>query len=195
MALDAHEAALKANGRNDRRGRIEHIETIDAADYPRFKQLGVVASMQPLHANPDQNNFEVWSRNIGPDRSGRGFSWAAIEKAGGRLVFGSDWPVVTPDVFRGLYCAVTRKTREGTPAGGWNPGLAVSLESALRHYTIDAAYTSFEDDEKGSLAVGKRADLAVLSEDLFKTTPETILKTKVLLTLLEGKVVYRAPGF
>jgi len=195
MALDAHEAALKANGRNDRRGRIEHIETIDAADYPRFKQLGVVASMQPLHANPDQNNFEVWSRNIGLDRSGRGFSWAAIEKAGGRLVFGSDWPVVTPDVFRGLYCAVTRKTREGTPAGGWHPELAVSLESALRHYTIDAAYMSFEDGEKGSLAVGKRADLAVLSEDLFKTTPETILKTKVLLTLLEGRVVYRAPGF
>jgi len=191
MALDAHEAALAANARADRRGRIEHIETIHPDDYPRFKRLGVIASMQPLHANPDQNNFDVWSRNAGPDRASRGFSWANIERAGARLVFGSDWPVVTADVFRGLYCAVTRKTREGTPAGGWHPELAVSLENALRHYTIDGAYASFEEAEKGSIAVGKRADLVVLSEDLFKAPPEAILKTKVLLTVMDGKVVYR----
>lgn len=195
MALDAHEAALKANGDKDRRGRIEHIETIDSADYPRFKSLGVIASQQPLHANPDQNNFNVWSRNIGPDRAGRGFSWRNIEKAGGRLAFGSDWPVVTSDVFRGLYCAVTRKTREGTPAGGWHPELAVSLESALRHYTIDGAYASFEEMQKGSLSAGKLADLVVLSEDLFQKAPETILQTKVLLTVMDGRVVYRDPAF
>ena len=117
MALDAHEAAARANGPRDRRGRIEHIETIQAADYPRFRALGVIASMQPLHANPDQNNFDVWSRNAGPDRAARGFSWGNLERAGARLVFGSDWPVVTSDVFRGLFCATTRKTREGTPAG------------------------------------------------------------------------------
>jgi predicted amidohydrolase YtcJ len=192
MALDAHEAALKANGRTDRRGRIEHIETIHPDDYPRFKALGVIASMQPLHANPDQNNADVWSRNAGPERASRGFSWGNIEKAGGRLIFGSDWPVVTSDVFRGLYCAVTRKTREGTPPGGWRPELAVSLESALRHYTIDGAHASFEEGEKGSIAVGKRADLAVLSEDLFQSPPETILKTKVLLTVMDGKVVHRS---
>jgi predicted amidohydrolase YtcJ len=171
MALDAHEAALRANGRTDRRGRIEHIETISPADDPRFKALGVIASMQPLHANPDQNNAEVWSRNIGPERASRGFSWRNIEKAGGRLVFGSDWPVVTSDVMRGLYCAVARKTKEGTPPGGWLPELAVSLESALRHYTIDGAYASFEEAEKGSLAPGKRANLVVLSEDLFASRP------------------------
>ena len=195
MALDAHEAAVKLNGDRDRRGRIEHIETISAADYPRFKSLGVIASQQPLHANPDQNNFNVWSRNIGPDRAGRGFSWRNIEKAGGRLAFGSDWPVVTSDVFRGLYCAVTRKTREGTPTAGWHPELAVSLESALRHYTIDAAYASFEEKQKGSLSTGKLADLVVLSEDLFQQAPEAILKTRVLLTLMDGRVVHRDPAF
>ena len=191
MALDAHEAAAKANGPRDRRGRIEHIETIQAADYPRFRALGVIASMQPLHANPDQNNFDVWSKNAGPDRAVRGFSWGNLERAGARLVFGSDWPVVTSNVFRGLYCATTRKTREGTPADGWYPELAVSLESALRHYTIDGAYASFEEAEKGSLAVGKRADFIVLSQDLLRQGPAAILKAKVLLTAMEGRVVYR----
>ena len=195
MALDAHEAALRANGSRDRRGRLEHIEAIDPADYPRFKALGVIASMQPLHANPDKNSFDVWQRNIGPERASRGFSWAAIEGAGGRLVFGSDWPVVTPDVFRGLYCAVARKTREGTPSGGWHPELAVSLDSALRHYTIDAAYAAFEEKERGSLRVGKKADLAVISRDLFEARPEDILKAKVLLTVMDGRVVHRAEGF
>jgi hypothetical protein len=191
MALDAHEGALRANGRADRRGRIEHIETISPVDYPRFKQLGVIASMQPLHANPDQNNSMVWARNAGPDRAGRGFSWGNLERSGARLVFGSDWPVVTSDVRRGLYCAVARKTRQGLPPGGWLPDQAVSLESALRHYTIDAAYASFEEDTKGSLATGKLADLVVLSEDVFKEPPEAILRAKVVLTMVGGRVVYR----
>jgi len=195
MALDAYEAARQANGARDRRGRIEHIETIAAQDYPRFASLGVIASMQPLHANPDRNYFEVWARNVGPERASRAFSWANIERAGGRLVFGSDWPVVTSDVFRGLYCAVTRKTREGEPRGGAHPELAVSLESALRHYTIDAAYASFEEGIKGSLTEGKLADVVVLSEDPFKGRPETLLKTKVLLTLMDGKRVYGRPPF
>jgi len=195
MALDAYEAAREQNGPRDRRGRIEHIETIAAQDYPRFASLGVIASMQPLHANPDRNYFDVWARNAGPERASRGFSWANIERAGGRLVFGSDWPVVTSDVFRGLYCAVTRKTREGTPPEGSHPELAVSLESALRHYTSDAAYASFEEGIKGSLTEGRLADVIVLSEDPFKGPPETLLKTKVLLTLMDGKRVHASPTF
>jgi hypothetical protein len=193
MALDAHEAARRANGRPDRRGRIEHIETISPADYPRFKALGVIASMQPLHANPDQNNTNVWIRNIGPERASRGFAWGNVERAGGRLVFGSDWPVVTSDVRRGLYTAVARKTKEGTPTAGWLPEQRVTLENALRHYTIDGAFASFEEKEKGSLAVGKRADLVVLSEGLFRQPPEAILKARILLTLMDGRVVYRDP--
>jgi predicted amidohydrolase YtcJ len=194
MALDAHQRALEKNGARDRRGRIEHIETIHPDDYPRFKALGVIASQQPLHANPDRNSFEVWQKNIGPERASRGFSWRNIEKAGGRLAFGSDWPVVTSDVFRGLYCAVTRKTREGTPSGGWRPELAVSLESALRAYTAGGAHASFEEDAKGSLGVGRLADLVVLSEDLFAGPPERILTTRVLLTIMDGRIVHRAPG-
>lgn len=195
MALDAYAAAAAQNGPRDRRHRVEHVETVDAADAPRFAALGVVASMQPLHANPDQNNAEVWSRNIGPERASRGFAWRLVEQAGGRLAFGSDWPVVTPDVFRGLYCAVARKTREGTPAGGWQPQLAVSLDSALRHYTIDAAWAGFAENERGSLSVGKRADLVVLSRDISAGPPEEILRTRVLLTLLDGQPVWRDPSF
>jgi predicted amidohydrolase YtcJ len=190
LALDAHEAAARANGPRDRRGRIEHVETIAAADYPRFASLGVLASMQPLHATPDPNNG-VWVRRIGPERETRAFSWRNLERAGARLVFGSDWPVVTSDVMRGLYTAVTRKTREGTPPGGWLPDQAVSLESALRHYTIDGAFASFEEELKGSIAPGKLADLAVLSEDLFEVPAEAILRTRVVLTLLGGDVVHR----
>lgn len=195
MALDAHEAALRSNGPRDRRGRIEHIETIDTADYPRFRALGVLASMQPLHANPDLNNSDVWSRNAGPDRSSRGFSWGSIQRAGGRLVFGSDWPVVTSDVFRGLYVAVTRQTREGQPPGGWLPEQAVTLEQALRHYTIDGAYGAFEEGERGSLTAGKWADLVVLSNDLFSVPPQQILGTKVLMTMVGGRVVHRDEGW
>ncbi len=191
MALDAHEAAQKANGPRDRRGRVEHIETISTTDYPRFAALGVIASMQPLHANPDQNLMDVWAKNAGPDRASRGFGWGSLERAGARLAFGSDWPVVTSDVRRGLYCAVTRKTRAGSPAGGWHPEQAVSLESALRHYTSDAAYASFEEDIKGSLAPGKLADIVVLGDDLFRLVPETILTTPVLMTVVGGRVVYR----
>ncbi len=195
MALDSFATAAAKNGPRDRRDRVEHVEAIDAADAPRFGALGAVASMQPLHANPDQNNEEVWSRNIGPERATRGFAWHLIEQGGGRVAFGSDWPVVTPDVFRGLYCAVARKTREGKPAGGWQPRLAVSVDSALRHYTIDAAWAGFGEKERGSIRVGKRADLVVLSRDILAAPPEEILQTKVLLTLLEGNPVWRDPSF
>ena len=195
MALDAFAAAAKKNGPRDRRHRVEHVESIDPADVPRFAALGAVASMQPLHANPDQNLESIWARNVGPDRASRGFAWRLIEKAGGRLAFGSDWPVVPPDVFRGLYCAVARRTRDGKPAGGWQPRLAVSMDGALRHYTIDAAWAGFGETERGSIRVGKRADLVVLSRDLLAAPPEEILETRVLLTLLEGKPVWRDPSF
>ena len=195
MALDAYETAAKQNGPRDRRHRVEHVEAIAAADAPRFAALGAVASMQPLHANPDQNNETVWSRNVGPERASRGFAWRLIEQAGGSLAFGSDWPVVTPDVLRGLYCAVARKTREGKPPGGWQPQLAVSVDSALRHYTVDAAWAGFGETERGSIRVGKRADLVVLSRDVLSAPPEEILQTRVLLTLFEGRPVWRDPSF
>lgn len=192
-ALDAYEGVQKTNGTADRRQRVEHIETIATDDYARFQALGVIASMQPLHADPNQNIFDVWAKNAGPERSTRAFSWRNFEKQGVRLVFGSDWPVVTSDVFRGLYCAVTRKTREGSPADGWQPHLAVNLEDALRHYTIDAAYASFDETQKGSITAGKLADMIVLSQNIFDVPPEALLTTRVLLTIQNGKIVYKDP--
>src|SRR5207245_11480195 len=103
------------------------------------------------------------------------------------------WQLVTSDRLRGLYGAVARKTKQGTPPGGWLSELAVSLESALRHYTIDGAYAAFEEAEKGSLSLEKRADLVVLSEDLFRQPPEAILKAKELLTVSDGRAGNRDP--
>lgn len=190
MALDAHEAARRANGPRDRRGRIEHIETIHPDDDPRFAELGVIASMQPLHADPNPNIFAVWAVNAGPKRARRAFGWRSLEVAGARLAFGSDWPVVTSDARRGLYCAVTRRTRDGVPEGGWLPEEAVTLESALRHYTVDAAYASFEENEKGTLAAGRLADLVALSADPFQEGPAALLRAAVRLTVVGGRVVY-----
>jgi predicted amidohydrolase YtcJ len=195
MALDAYEGALSAHGAKDRRDRIEHIETIDPDDLPRFRELGAIASMQPLHASPVPNLLNVWAKNLGPEKAARGFAWASLENAGARMAFGSDWPVVTPDVLQGLYCAVTRETPEGEPSEGFLPSQRLTLESALRHYTRDAAYASFEEDEKGTIKVGALADLVLLSDDLFSLPPEALLKARVELTLLEGHEVYRASGF
>jgi predicted amidohydrolase YtcJ len=148
--------------------------------------------MQPLHANPVA--LDSWTRRLGAARGALSFAHRSLERAGARIAFGSDWPVVTPDVLRGAYCAVTRQTPDGSPPGGWLPAERISLEDALRHYTIDGAYASFEESEKGSLEPGKLADLVVLSDDIFAGPPETLLKTRVLLTLLGGREVFRSPG-
>ena len=195
MCLDAHEAAERANGPRDRRGRIEHIETMHPADFPRFHQLGVLASMMPLHANPNQNLLEVWSGNAGPDRASRGFPWRNLESSDAVLIFGSDWPIVTADPLRGLYCATTRTTPDGEPVGGWLPGQTVSLESALRHYTSDAAYASFDEAAKGSVEVGKLADLVILSDDIFRQSTAQLLRTRVVLTIVGGRTVFEDPGW
>jgi hypothetical protein len=173
MALDAHAAAQQANGARDRRGRIEHIETHAPADAPRFASLGVIASMQPLHANPDQNLMEVWAKNAGPDRASRGFAWGTLERAGARLVFGSDWPVVTSDVRRGLYCAVTRKTREGTlwADGGPSRRSAWRTRQALH----DRRCLRFIRGRREGLAhAGQARRPRVLGDDIFRLPPESI---------------------
>jgi hypothetical protein len=190
MALDAFAAIRDRHGPRDRRWRIEHIETIHPDDYPRFRELGVLASMQPMHAHPNQNIFDVWAKNAGPERERRAFGWRGVENAGARLAFGSDWPVVTADVRRGLYCAVTRQTPAGEPPGGWVPEQAVDLESALLHYTRDAAWAAFAEEETGSLEPGRRADVVVLSRDLLSAPPAAILESRVLLTLVDGEIVH-----
>jgi predicted amidohydrolase YtcJ len=195
MSLDALEEAMRAHPGRQRRNRLEHIETIDAADIPRFGRLGIIASMQPFHAYYEPNLANVWAKNIGPERVTRAFAWHSIAAAGGRLVFGTDWPVVGLEPMPGIRNAVLRQSTEGEPPGGWVPGERVTLGQAIAAYTINGAFASFEEDLKGSIKEGKLADLVVLSQDLFTIPAENIHETKALLTLVSGREVYRDPGF
>jgi len=190
-ALDAYEEAAHRNRTSDERPRIEHIETITAEDIPRFGKLGVIASFQPLHAYPDEDTLDIWARNVGPERAQRAWVWHSIEASGGRLAFGSDWPVVTLNPWEGMQNALTRKTREGTPAGGFVPNERITLEDTIKAYTLGAAFAGRREKTEGSIEPGKLADLIVLSQDLFKIDAMQIAKTKVLLTMVGGKVAYR----
>jgi predicted amidohydrolase YtcJ len=195
LTLDAYENAARANGTRDRRHRIEHIETVTAQDIPRFGKLGVIASFQPLHAYPDDDTLLVWARNAGPERAQRAFAWHSVEKFGGVLAFGSDWPVVTLNPWEGIQNAVTRQTKEGNPPGGFVPNERISLEEAIRGYTVNAAFAGHRERTEGSLEPDKVADLIIVSQDLFKAEPSKIRQTHVLLTMVGGKVVYEEPGW
>jgi predicted amidohydrolase YtcJ len=191
-ALDAYENAENVNHTRDRRPRIEHIETVTATDIPRFGKLGVIASMQPLHAYPDEDTLRVWAGNNGPDRASRAWVWNSIAKAGGRLAFGSDWNVVTLNPWEGLQMAVTRQTTEGKPDGGWLPQERVTLPQAVEAYTLGAAYAGRREKTEGSIEPGKLADLIIVSQDIFEVDPHAIAKTKVVKTIVGGRVVYQA---
>jgi hypothetical protein len=195
LALDAYEAAHKANGGTDWRDRIEHIEAPSAEDIPRFGKLRVMAGMQPLHATPDRNALENWAGSIGPRRAQNGFPWHSILTGGGLLSFGSDWCVVTLNPWPGLQILLTRETPEGTPAGGWHPNERLTLEQAIQGYTMGGAIAARRDKTEGSIEIGKLADVIVISQDLFKIAPNQIGKTKVLLTIVGGKIVYRDPSW
>jgi hypothetical protein len=193
LALDAYEEAQNKNHTHDARPRIEHIESISAQDISRFGNLGVIASMQPLHAYPDDDIFKVWAPHIGPERAQRGWAWRSIENKGGVLAFGSDWPIVTLNPWPGVENALTRQTTEGEPLGGFLPNERISLEDSIRGYTLNAAYAAHREKEEGSLEAGKLADLIILNQDLFKIEPTGIAKTEVWLTMVGGKVVYESP--
>src|SRR5882762_7795406 len=193
LALDAYQNAAEVNKTKDARPRIEHIETISAQDIDRFGKLGVIASMQPLHSYPDEDTLSIWARNIGPERATRPWVWRSIEQKGGVLAFGSDWPVVTLNPWRGVQTAVTRQTREGEPVGGFVPQQRLSLEDTIRAYTLGAAFAGRREKTEGSLQPGKLADFIMLDRDLFKIEPSEIGKTEVLLTVVGGKVVYESP--
>jgi predicted amidohydrolase YtcJ len=194
IALDGYERAQNANGNRDDRPRIEHIETVSPQDIPRFGRLGVIASMQPLHAYPDAEN-SIWVRNAGPEREKFAFAWHSIEAGGGHLAFGSDWNVVTLNPWKGVQTALTRQTEEGNPGGGWVPSQRVTLEVAIRAYTLGAAFAGRREKTEGSLKPGKAADLIMLSQNLFEVDPHAVGRTTVLLTMVDGKTVYEAAGW
>jgi predicted amidohydrolase YtcJ len=195
VALNAFEAAASANRTSGRRHRVEHLEVARAADLARFGPLGVVASTQPIFATPDQNHFEAYLPALGPERGRHALAFKSIDDARAVQAFGSNWPVAPISVLRGLYAAATRSTPEATPPGGWEPTQKLSVEAALRHYTKDTAYACHEDGSRGTLAVGKAADLVVLSDDPLRVPAEALLKTRVLLTVLGGQDTYRARDF
>jgi len=190
VALDAFEQAAAANAPRDRRHRIEHIETIDATDIPRFGSLGVVASMQPYHADPEPSQLDSYQSKIGPGRASRGWPWNTIRRAGGRLAFGSDWPIVSFDPFLGLNSAVNRTTRDGRPPGGWLPNERLSLADALAGYTSGSAWAAHEDAIKGTLEPGMLADVVVLDRDLFGVPTSAIVRARLQATIVGGRLVY-----
>jgi len=192
LSLDAYKEGQRAAGNPDLRNTIEHAEDIAASDMARFGGLGVIASFQPLHANPDPAWIGGWIKNAGPERERRAFAWKAVLDGGGRLAFGSDWPVVTISPWPGIQVAVTRQDLEDRPEGGWLPQYRVSLADAVYAYTMGGAYAMHREKDEGSLEAGKLADLIMVSENIFDIDPHKIAETKVLLTMVGGKIVHDA---
>jgi predicted amidohydrolase YtcJ len=192
LSLDAYEEGQRAAGDPDVRNKIEHAEDIAAGDISRFGRLGVIGSFQPLHANPEPAWIGSWIKNVGPEREQRAFAWKAVLDGGGRLAFGSDWPVVTISPWPGIQVAVTRQDLDGLPPGGWLPQHKVTLAEAVHAYTMGGAYAMHREKEEGSIEAGKLADLILVSQNIFEIDPHKIAETKVVLTMVGGKIVFDA---
>jgi predicted amidohydrolase YtcJ len=186
--LDALEDHWRAWTTQGLRPRIEHVQLLAPQDLPRLGAMGVIASMQPIHCTSDMVMAE---RHWGTRCCGA-YAWCSLLASGAVLAFGSDAPVEEPDVFRGIHAAVTRQLPDGTPAGGWYPEQCLTVAEAVYAYTLGSAYASGEERSKGSLSVGKQADLIVLSQDIFAIPPEELLRTRVDMTVIAGEVVYGA---
>ncbi|HEU4629376.1 MAG TPA: amidohydrolase [Gemmatimonadaceae bacterium] len=185
--LDVFERVEREHGPRDRRFRIEHAQHIAPRDIPRFAALGVIPSMQPYHAIDDGR----WAEKvIGPERIRTTYAFRSLRDADARIAFGSDWFVAPPTPLEGIYAAVTRRTLDDRNPGGWVPEQKITVEDALRFYTINGAYATFEESLKGSLERGKLADFVLIDRDLTRIAPETIRDAKVLMTVVGGKVVF-----
>jgi hypothetical protein len=185
--LNAYAKALKENGKRDSRHRIEHAQTLTSSDIPRFAQLGVIASMQPTHCISDKKFCE---KRIGQERVKFAYAWKSLKDAGAKLAFGTDYQVEPLNPMEGLYASVTRKDRLGEEGEGWHPEQKISMEDAIKYYTLGSAYAQFMDDRKGMLKPGFLADIVILDKDLLKIPENEIMKTKVDYTIIGGKVVY-----
>ncbi len=188
LVLDAYAAARKAvPDARDPRLRIEHAQVVRKADVARFKELGVIASMQPSHASDDMRWADA---RLGPDRVQGAYAWHWFLDAGVPLAFGSDFPVEIVNPFYGLYAAVTRQDETGSPPEGWHPDQRLTLDEALRAFTAGSAHAAFEEDRVGVLKVGMRGDVTVVDRDLFAVKPVDLLHAKVTETIVDGGVCF-----
>jgi hypothetical protein len=196
MALDAFDEAEKAakegkvkaaDGGTDYRLRIEHSQVTTPQEIQRYKELKVIASMQPNHLLTDMN----WAESrLGPKRAAHAYAWAEFLKRGVTLAFGTDYPVEPVTPFRGLYAAVTRQSEDEKKT--YYPEQKLTIEQAISAYTTGAAFAEFAEKEKGKLQAGMLADFIVLDRDITSVMPPKILETKVLRTVVGGKTVYEA---
>jgi len=193
ILLDTYERVFAENPPRDRRFRVIHAQVMEPEDQRRFGRLGLVAEVQPYHAIDDMRWME---ERIGA-RAENAYAFRGLMNGGAAMSFGSDWPGTNASYYPinpllGIYAAVTRQTLDGKPEGGWFPSQRISLEDAVRFFTWNNAYATFEEDSKGSLKEGKLADLVVLDRDIFSRAPQELIDTQVLYTILGGKVVYEA---
>jgi len=188
--LDTYQWIEHQNGGRDRRFRIEHAQHLSTAAIPRFAQLGVLPSVQPYHAIDDGRWAE---KRIGPERIKRTYAFRSLIDAHARLLFGSDWTVAPMDPLLGIYAAVTRRTLDDKNPGGWIPEQKITVEEALRAYTVNNAYGAFMENDIGTLERGKRGDMTILSDNILKIDPVRIKDVQIDYTIVGGDVVYKRP--
>jgi predicted amidohydrolase YtcJ len=184
ITLDGYEAARKANGARDSRHRIEHVEVIDPADIPRFADLGVIASVQPLHAPQGESPT---TRGIGPDRARHAYAWRMLHDAGAVIAFSSDWPIVAVDPLLGIQAALTRR-----PYLQGQPDQRLPLMEVLKAFTRNGAYVGFMEDRTGILRKDMLADLVLLSGDIEMTPAEDIATLGIRMTICDGRITHEA---
>jgi len=187
IILDVYSQVMNRNQSRDRRWRIEHVQHLIQDDLKRIFELGVIASVQPYHLWDDG----CWAvEKVGPERIHSAYAFKSLLDNRVPLAMGSDWTVAPLNPLSGIYAAVTRHTQDGKNPGGWIPEQKISLEEAIKGYTINGAFAEFSEEIKGSISAGKLADLVVLDQDFFSLPPDEILNTKVDLTIFDGKVIF-----
>jgi hypothetical protein len=187
IVLDAYETVMDSVGTTLGRHRVEHAQILAPDDIARFAELDVIASVQPTHATSDM----YWAEDrLGPERIEGAYAWRSLLDRGARLALGSDFPVEQVNPLLGFYAAITRQDAEQWPDEGWHPEERMTRQEALRGFTLDAAYSAFQEDQLGSLEPGKLADFVVLSHNIMEVRPPTILETRVVATYLGGERIY-----